>query len=261
MYWNTKIKIYPDGSTNTIYCNQKIFNDCPNALKSDDDEPKKKKGKSNDDEEEVEDEKEQQKRKKVTVGNDLEVRDDSLKRAKDKIQDICLCNSFDYFVTLTFNPERVNSFNVEEVKKVVKNWLANGVKRRNFSYIAIPEYHKSGRIHIHALMSGDLKLVDSGKIHNGKNIYHLSDWKENYGFCTAVKVDGNVPRLSYYITKYITKGNDKIFGKFYWSSRNLRREPDYDYKHTDFGLVFREQFDVPNTTRSLKYEADFKFES
>lgn len=249
MKWNVKCKIYPDGSSNTIYCNQKIFNDTPTERK-----PKKEKS----------DEKSLLPRKKTTVGKSGyydEVRDDSLKRAKDKIQDIVLCNDFDYFVTLTFNPEKVDSFNVEAVKTAIKNWLNNGVKRRNFKYIAIPEFHKSGRIHLHGLMSGDLKLSDSGRTHNGRTVYHITDWKEKFGFCTAVKIDGNINSLSYYITKYITKGNDKIFGRFYWSSKNLTREPEIAYGMADFGEINQFEYKVPNCTRKLKYEADFKFEN
>lgn len=203
-------------------------------------------------------------RKFVLVGRtgiNNEVRSDSLKRAKDKIQDIVLCNKFDYFVTLTFNPQKVDSFNVEEVKRAIKNWLNNGVKRRNYSYIAIPEYHKSGRIHLHALMSGDLSLVDSGHKHNFKTIYNISDWQEKFGFSTAIKIDGNITALSYYITKYISKGNDKIFGHFYWSSRNLQRSPEISYDMADYGLVSQYEYKIEGTTRKLKYEADFKFEN
>ena len=248
MQWNVKKKIYPDGSTNTLYCNQRIFNDTPTEHKP--------KGKKQSDENPL------PIHKTVTVGksgNDCEVREDSLKRAKDKIQDIVLCNKFDYFVTLTFNPRKVDSFNVEEVKKAMKNWLNNGVKRRNYSYIAIPEYHKSGRIHLHALMSGDLRLVDSGHRHNEKIIYNIEDWQEKFGFCTAIPIDGNINSLGYYITKYITKGNDKIFGRFYWSSRNLVRVPDIEYSMADFGLVNQYEYKVQGTTRKLKYEADFKY--
>lgn len=251
MLWNVKYKTYPDGSTNTIYCNQRIFNDTPTERKSE--------KKRNDDETSK---KNPLIRKKVLVGksdNLTEVRSDSLKRAKDKIQDICLCNKFDYFVTLTFNPEKVDSFNVDKVKTAMKTWLNNGVARRGYKYIAIPEYHKSGRIHLHALMSGDLKLVDSGHKHYEKTIYNIADWQEKFGFCTAIPIDGNINALSYYITKYITKGNDKIFGRFYWSSKNLNREPEISYGMTDFGLINQPEYEVEGTTRKLKYEADFKF--
>lgn len=254
MKWNVKCKIYPDGSTNTIFCNQKIFNDTPTERKSE-------KTTSETDGTEKSDNKSLN-RKKVLVGKSdysLEVRSDSLKRAKDKIQDICLCNKFDYFVTLTFNPDKVDSFDVEQVKKAIKTWLNNGVARRGYKYIAIPEYHKSGRIHLHALMSGDLDLVDSGHKHYNKIIYNIADWQEKFGFCTAIPIDGNINSLAYYITKYITKGNDKIFGRFYWSSRNLQREPDLEYRNTDFYYVNQYEYEVPGTTRKLKYEADFKF--
>lgn len=186
MKWNVKCKIYPDGSTNIIYCNQKIFNDTPTERKSAKNKDKKP------------DEKFSIPRKTVLVGKsgqNEEVRADSLKRAKDKIQDIVLCNNFDYFVTLTFNPQKVDSFNVDEVKNAIKNWLNKGVQRRNYSYIAIPEYHKSGRIHLHALMSGDLLLSDSGHRHNGKIIYNITDWQEKFGFCTAIPIDGNINSL------------------------------------------------------------------
>lgn len=250
MKYNVKCKVYPDGSTNTIYCNQRIFNDTPTERKPNTDDKSDKKSLPI--------------RKIVTVGKsgvNCEVRSDSLKRAKDKIQDICMCNDFDYFVTLTFNPQKVDSFNVEEVKKAIKSWLNKGVERRNFKYVAIPEYHKSGRIHMHALMSGDLKLADSGHRHNGKIIYNITDWQEKFGFCTAIPIDGNINKLGYYITKYITKGNDKIFGRFYWSSKNLNREPEIFYGMTDFGDVNQYEYKVEGTTRKFKYEADFKFEN
>lgn len=252
MLWNTKVKIYPDGSTNTIYCNQRIFNDEPKAVKPKED--KEKKSEINPFELPL--------RKKTTVGTSsclTEVRSDSLKRAKDKIQDLVLCNQFDYFVTLTFNPEKVDSFNVEEVKTVIKQWLNNGVKRHNFRYVAIPEYHRSGRIHMHAVMSGNLKLEESGHFFNGKTVYNIIDWSEKYGFCTAVKLDGNINKVGNYITKYISKGNDKIFGRFYWSSRNLERSPKLEFKDSKYYEIFQNEYKIENTYRKLKYEADFKF--
>lgn len=252
MYWNTKIKIYPDGSTNTIYCNQRIFNDSPETVKSE--KKKEKKSSENSDE--------KQKRKKITVGTSsctTEVRNDSLKRARDKIQDLVMCNNFDYFVTLTFNPKKVDSFNVEEVKDVIKTWLKNGVRYRNFKYVAIPEYHQSGRIHMHAVMSGDLKLEESGHYFNGRTVYNITDWSDKYGYCTALKLDGNITRVAYYITKYITKGNDKIFGRFYWSSRNLERSPKLEFKDSDYKSIFQYEYRIDDTHRCIKYEADFNF--
>lgn len=252
MKWNGKVKVYPDGSYNIMYCNYRIFNDSPTEHSPKTDEEEKK----SDDKSE--------KRKTVKTGlagQTSEVRNDSLKRAKDKIQDICLCNRFDYFVTLTFNPDKVDSLDVEQVKTAIKGWLNNGVKRHNYKYIAIPEYHKSVRIHLHALMSGDLKLVDSGHKHYDKVIYNIADWQERFGFCTAIPIDGNINKLGYYITKYITKGNDKIFGRFYWSSRNLNREPELEYFNAPYYELDLPEYFIEGTTRRIKYESNFNFES
>ena len=47
----------------------------------------------------------------------------SCRRTKNKIYDIARCNKWDYFFTLTFNPDKVNSFNYEEVAKKLSNWF------------------------------------------------------------------------------------------------------------------------------------------
>ena len=51
-------------------------------------------------------------------------------------------------------------------------------------------------------------------------VYNVNDWK--YGFTTAICVDDNKERLSRYLLKYISKGNDKIFGKYFWSSKDRK---------------------------------------
>lgn len=100
----------------------------------------------------------------LPFGPDYSVRLDNLKRAREKVFDIALMNNFDYFVTLTFDESKVNSFDEEEVNRVVKKWFNNMVNRHDIKYICVPEYHKSGRIHLHCLMSGNLDFVDSGTV-------------------------------------------------------------------------------------------------
>ena len=50
------------------------------------------------------------------------------------------------------------------------------------------------------------------------------DWK--WGFSTCVPLDEHYERATSYVTKYITKGEEKIFGKWYFCSRNLIKKPD-----------------------------------
>lgn len=146
-------------------------------------------------------------------------------RAKNMIYDYARSNDFDYFVTLTFNPELVDSFNYFEVSQKLSQWL-NNVKKRyalDFKYLFVPELHKSGRYHFHGLIGniGTLRLVDSGMYTpDGKRIYNLGNYR--MGFTTATAITDK-QRTATYIGKYITKElSGHIKGKkHYWVSRNL----------------------------------------
>lgn len=151
----------------------------------------------------------------------------SKSRSIQKIYEITRSNTWEYFVTLTFNPDKVNSLNYDEVVKKLCDWLHNFKKRYapDLKYIIVPELHKSGRYHFHGLFAdiGSMKLVDSGKrLPNGEPIYNLGNY--NLGFTTATRVKDN-GRVSSYITKYISKDLCAVTGgkKRYWSSRNLNK--------------------------------------
>lgn len=188
-----------------------------------------------------------------------EPRHDSFKRAKDKIYDYILCNEWTYFFTGTINPKKMDSSKPKECLRPLKKWLENMVARYGIAYICIFEYHKKGNIHMHGLILENpdkpLKVVDSGtKIYFGfkkpmknrtarryglnpdcgKTVYNLTTWR--FGWSTAIKVYGEPQQLAHYVTKYITKDNKKIFGKYYWHSRNLDK-PKIIYSNVDFDSV------------------------
>lgn len=190
-----------------------------------------------------------------------EPRPDSVKRAKDRIFDYTFNNKFDYFFTGTINPEKFDSKDPKALLKPIQNWLKDRVKRDGLEYILIAERHKKGGIHFHGLIKCDnLDLVDSGtksykgnkrKIKDftairkgfnpadGKVIYNLKKWK--FGFTTCMKVYGDPINVAYYITKYITKDCKKIFGKFFWHSRNLKK-PDIIVEHMDYEEIQSKEF-------------------
>lgn len=160
-------------------------------------------------------------------------RQSSLTRARASVRDIALCNSFTHFFTWTLDSRYIDRFDALEVKRKVGNFLKNMVRRKQFSYICVPERHKNGAIHIHGLCCpGYLHLERAINPHNGKPlstnrsqpIFNMSDWK--FGFSTCIPIDGNYERTCNYLIKYITKDTDKIFGKWYWSSRDLKKHPD-----------------------------------
>lgn len=149
----------------------------------------------------------------------------SLKRTKSNIYDIARSNDWELFVTITFNPEKVDSFDYSLVGKKLNNWLTRMKKASpDMKYIIVPEQHKSKRWHFHGLFSNcsdAFKLVDSGHLDaGGKVIYNIGAFKA--GFTTATYVT-DAKKCANYILKYITKDLVEVSKnkKRYWASRNV----------------------------------------
>ena len=163
--------------------------------------------------------------------------EESHRRVKNKIYDYARSNDWEYFLTFTFNPEKVDSFNYEECSEKLSKWLNNVKSRKapDLSYIVVPELHKSGRYHFHGLFSnlGNIALSESGLYTiDGKKIYNLDSY--SYGFTTATKIADSWA-VSNYICKYITKDlSGHIKGKkHYWSSKNLSVPEEYTFTSND----------------------------
>lgn len=143
----------------------------------------------------------------------------SLTRSKNKIHDLARSETWEYFVTLTYDNDKVDRYDYNECLKKCRVWLNN--QRRSYShdlaYIFVPEKHKDGAYHFHGLIAnvGNMKFVDSGRVAIGKNavtrtdknksyptIYNLGGWR--FGWSTATKVKDSF-KATNYITKYVTK--------------------------------------------------------
>lgn len=245
MYYNAKVKIYDSLNYAITVSNKFIFTEkkkkCYNANKDDNKNKKKKK-------------------KKKLIQSEKDVYR-SVKRAKQRIFDIVYLNRFDYFVTFTFNPQKINSFDAQCCLKLVQSYFKRMKARKcnkYMKYIYIAEYHKSSRIHIHALVSDcNLELVKSDV---SNKVYNVTSW--NYGYSTAIRINTQSQiKLAFYVTKYITKDTKKIFNKYYNSSRNLEREVPTKYFNCDFFSIDEQEHFVPalNNLR-LKYQSQFVFE-
>lgn len=160
-------------------------------------------------------------------------KESAMRRARASVRDIALCNHFTHFFTWTLSPEKIDRYDADAVKKVTMDFLKNMVKRKGFSYVLVPELHKDGAIHFHGLCClGELRAVPAvnaktGKLmytDRGQQIFNLPDWK--LGFSECVELDENYEQTCNYLTKYFTKGTKKVFGKWYFSSRSLRKKPD-----------------------------------
>ena len=149
----------------------------------------------------------------------------SMNRAKNKVYEYARANTWEWFVTLTFDPKKIDSTDYDLVSAKVSQWLKDMRKRyaKDMKYIVVPELHADGKkYHFHALMTniGNMKMVDSGNRTPSGTIYNLGNYK--LGFTTATKITDTY-RASNYLSKYITKTlcletRDK---KRYWASRNL----------------------------------------
>lgn len=190
-----------------------------------------------------------------------ETRSDSVKRAIDKAFEIAYANDFKYFVTFTLDKDKIDRYEPKEILKKLKVWLSNNVSRKGFKYIIFPEYHslKDGEekpsIHFHGLLSGDLKLVDSGyRTERGQIIYNSERW--SFGFSTVIEIDGEKNKLVNYVMKYITKDKKKIFGKFYFSGGHIEREVPTQYFNEDFMSFDGAEYKIANAPLSVKYRTD-----
>lgn len=164
----------------------------------------------------------------------------SMKRAKNKIYDLTRANIWDWFVTLTLNPEKVNRYDYSDCTKKVSQWLKNMQKDcgLDFKYVVVPERHKDGAYHFHGLFSqcDKLDFVFSGHYDSKKRaIYNIGKYK--WGWTTATKVQTN-EGVTKYLTKYVTKDlvEHTKNKKKYWSSRNL-----------NVPMVYTEMLDLSDT--------------
>jgi hypothetical protein len=104
----------------------------------------------------------------------------------------------------------------------MKYWLNRQKKYSpNFAYVLVPEFHKDGAIHFHALMRDyNAELKPMNVFQNGKRVYNLTGFTA--GFTNAQKLDDDQTKAAAYLTKYITKDMITRFNKRrYWVSKNL----------------------------------------
>lgn len=161
----------------------------------------------------------------------------SISRSISTIKELCLCNNFDYFVTITLkNKKRCNvSWATLYLNRKVKEYAKS---RINFKYLYVFEKQEKGGIHIHGFFSGfdDLYL-------NQYN--HLSSkFFDRVGFQNFTNVDVVNP---FYLIKYISKKPIQELKHRYFRSKNLKKA-DVSYLHCNFdefqnfGFTFKNEF-------------------
>lgn len=215
MYYNVRVKRYSDGTMQYMFSERA-------REKGYTEEEKNKTGET------VE-------RKKI----------ENKKRAKEVVYDLARHNRFDWFITLTFDPAKVNSYDYAECTEHIKRFT-DLMLHRGYQWLLVPELHESGRYHFHGLVRGDLPVVPAKSPYTGKllvdaqgrQIYNISMYK--LGHTTATAID-DPAKTANYIAKYLTKELAVPKGKkSYWASKSLAR-PQVDYMEmyaAEFGEIF-----------------------
>ena len=120
----------------------------------------------------------------------------SMRRARAQLRRLALSNEFEYFVTLTLDPAKIDRFDGAAVTRALSQWCSNMVKRHGLRYILVPEQHKDGAFHFHGFMAGPgLIAADSGIQWDGRPVYNLPQW--GYGFTTAQRLYGEYTAAAY----------------------------------------------------------------
>ena len=162
--------------------------------------------------------------------------DSAMIRAKNIVREYALCNTWDYFLTITFNIDQWNRYDLEGRVRELMQYFQNLRKRvsgfERLRYLLVPEFHKDGAVHFHGLISGiPEQAIDDlppwapikTREHGNK---HIPLFTNRYGWCTLSPIISNVG-VGFYISKYITKSMASMAAlkgvHTYYHSRGLNK--------------------------------------
>jgi len=199
--------------------------------------------------------------------------DCNIRRAKNTVKELVLCNEWEYFVNLTLDKQKYDRYNLQKFNKDLSQYIRNLRRkyRADIEYLLIPEQHKDGAWHMHGFIMGlprtELELFDKEqrlpyyileKLENDEEIYNWAGYQDRFGFCEIEPIRDK-ERVSIYVTKYITKdlasSVQELNAKMYYCSRGLRRakvikkgcttelyKPTYIKKDDNGEILYSEQW-------------------
>lgn len=164
----------------------------------------------------------------------------SISRSISLIKEICLCNEFDYFFTLTlkdysFRTDNLLScdFLLKHIKHYAKLARGRGIE---FKYILVFEKQKKGGIHLHGYFSGFFDL------YTNKNGYLSSIYFDNIGYQNFTIAHEVNP---FYLIKYMTKEPIKDIPHLFYRSRGLKKA-EVSYLNDNFNEYLNFPFTFEN---------------
>lgn len=202
----------------------------------------------------------------------------NMHKTKRHVMDLALNNKFTHFATFTFapNPNEKNEFGLEDdyrLKEMQKFLRKLRDKYGKFNYIVVPERHKNGELHFHALMDlpEGVQLVQGTNARTGKpmvrkgyKVYNMPEWKHGWTDVEEIRSNNGVAR---YVTKYFTKdlalSPVRCGKKKYWQSSGLKT-PEVAYLTVEdvYNLMMQDELELnePNYKNPKVSIYDFKEE-
>lgn len=185
----------------------------------------------------------------------------AVRRAKQNLLDLALCNGMRYFVTLTLDLAVVDRYDMKEITRRLNAWCSNQVQRCGLAYILVPERHQDGAVHFHGFVNDAVETVDSGTLRvpwdkkprrprseaerrewlaaGGQVVYNLPAWP--LGFTTAIELYGDPVAAVNYCCKYVGKQQggelpEKIGGRWFYHG-GCHNRPIVTYSDADFDAM------------------------
>lgn len=182
--------------------------------------------------------------------------ENNISRAKRNVLEKAICNQWDFFVTLTLDPEKYNRDDLKGFIKDLSQFIRNYRRdhKTDVKYLLIPELHKDGKNwHMHGLISGldvntDIEPHPVKRL-RGKGYVNWVSYAKRFGFCSLGRIQDDI-KVSMYITKYITKDLDHSVSernaKLYYCSRGLKTSELVSegclYDSINFEMAFEGRF-------------------
>lgn len=196
-------------------------------------------------------------------------RADNIRRTRNRIYELAMCNRWDWFVTLTIDPKKYNRTDLRKIRQHITQYIRNYNRLNGLSikYLLIAEKHADGQSwHFHGFFAGlpvehleqfrlgmrmGKKLAD--KVKAGEVIYNWLPFMQRFGFCDLEPIK-NPEAVSKYVTKYITKDLSnsvtELGEHMYFCSQQLKRAETLAVGHLDWenlGILpdFAKEYDIP----------------
>ena len=189
--------------------------------------------------------------------------DNNIRRAKNVIFELAMCNEWEYFCTFTIDEQKYDRENLKNYYKDFSKWINNLKTKKgyNIRYILIPELHSDKKSwHMHGLMSGipkdELSLFKKGSPIKliEKGYKNWERYQNKFGFCSFDKVKSH-EKVSNYITKYITKDMlncvSEVGCHMYYATKGLKRREVICRQ--ELLLYSYEKFDFDNEYVAVKW--------